>query len=95
MGENIENAFRRKKDDIEEQLGLIYQKINKADSTRTKDIELQPVESYVIDTETQQKMADEKKALEVAHYKSLDKQNKKGMKSKGILTNANSEKSQV
>ena len=69
MGEDIEKAFRRKKDDIEEKLGLIYQKVNQADSGRTKDLELQPVESFVVDTETQQKLVDEKRALEVAHYK--------------------------
>ena len=52
MGKDIERNFQRKKDDIEQQLGLVYQKLNKVDSGRTKDIELQPVETFVVDTET-------------------------------------------
>ena len=52
MGKDIERNFQRKKDDIEQKLGLVYQKINQVDSGRTKDIELQPVETFVVDTET-------------------------------------------
>lgn len=53
-GIQLQEAFQRKKDQIEQQLGLIYEKKKEVESGRTRDIELHPVETFVVDTEKQQ-----------------------------------------
>ena len=69
---------------------MLYQREDKSGGVRTQDIELNPVETYVVDTEKQQKLVDERTAEERAHYNQLDKLPKtKSTQAKGgILTNA-------
>lgn len=88
-GLELEHAFKKRRDDIEEKLGLIYQREEKVEEGRTNEIELEPVESYVVDTEKQQQLMDEKKASAASLLKG-----EKRAKSKGILTNARSDKKQ-
>ena len=65
-------------------LGLIYEGGHRADSGRTKDLELQPVESYVVDNEKMQQLKDKQEQVALG-----DALTTKGSK-KGILTNGSS-----